>query len=141
MRVIGWSPNLTPERAAEAGVEFIKTKDELLKQSDIISLHMVLSDRSKGIIAAGDFSKMKSSALVINTSRGPLIDEAALIEALQLKTIAGAGLDVYDIEPLPLDHDLRKLDNVTLSPHMGYVSQENYEVSELHNHFVPALNI
>ncbi|KZP16841.1 hypothetical protein FIBSPDRAFT_912172 [Athelia psychrophila] len=128
MRVVGWSPNLTSERAAEAGVEFAKTKEELLKQSDIVSLHMVLSDRSKGILAAGDFSKMKPSAILINTSRGPLVDEAALIKALQQKTIAGAGLDVYDVEPLPLDHDLRKLDNVTLSPHIGYVSEENYEV-------------
>ena len=129
MRVVGWSPNFTPERAAEAGVEYAKTKHELLEQSDIISLHMVLSDRSKGIIGAGDFADMKPSALLINTSRGPLVDETALISALQQKKIAGAGLDVYDIEPLPLEHPLRTLDNVTLSPHMGYVSDKNYEVS------------
>lgn len=133
MRVVGWSPNFTPERAAEAGVEYSHTKEELLKQSDVVSLHMVLSERSKGILGAAEIALMKPSAILINTSRGPLIDEPALIRALQEKKIAGAGLDVYNIEPLPLDHDLRKLDNVTLSPHIAYVSDKNCEVRYLEN--------
>lgn len=105
----------------------------MLKQSDVVSLHMVLSERSKGILGAAEIALMKPSAILINTSRGPLIDEPALIRALQEKKIAGAGLDVYNIEPLPLDHDLRKLDNVTLSPHIAYVSDKNCEVRYLEN--------
>lgn len=119
MKVIGWSQNLTPERAAEAGVEFVASKEELLKQSDIVSIHLVLSERSKHTIGAADLDLMKPSAFFINTSRGPLVNESALIEALKSKKIAGAGLDVFDQEPLPLDHPLRTLDNVTLSPHNG----------------------
>ncbi|KIK70882.1 hypothetical protein GYMLUDRAFT_66097 [Collybiopsis luxurians FD-317 M1] len=128
MKVIGWSPNLTPDRAAQAGVEFVASKEELLKQSDIVSVHLVLSDKTKHIIRATDFNLMKPSAFIINTSRGPLIDEEALIEALKNKKIRGAGLDVFDQEPLPLDHPLRVLDNVTLSPHNGYVNDTNYRV-------------
>lgn len=130
MRVVGWSPNLTPERAAEGGVEYAGSKEELFKQSDIVSIHMVLSDRTRGFVNAADLALMKPTAILINSSRGPLIQEEALIDVLQRKKIAGAGLDVYDVEPLPLDHALRKLDNVTLSPHMGYVSDKNYEVRE-----------
>ena len=128
MGVIGWSPNLTPEHAAEAGVEFIASKEELLKQSDIVSLHLVLSERSKHTIGTADLDLMKPSAFLINTSRGPLVDEAALIEALKSKKIAGAGLDVFDQEPLPVDHPIRELDNVTLSPHNAYVNDTSYKV-------------
>ncbi|KAJ3908642.1 D-isomer specific 2-hydroxyacid dehydrogenase [Lentinula edodes] len=128
MKVIGWSPNLTPERAEAQGVEFIASKQELLGRSDIVSLHLVLSERTTKIINAADLASMKMSAYLINTSRGPLIDEPALVDALKNKKIAGAGLDVFEQEPLPLDHPLRFLDNVTLSPHNGYVNQSNYEV-------------
>jgi len=128
MKVVGWSPNFTPERAAEAGVEFAASKEELLKQSDIVSIHMVLSERSKHIIGAADLATMKNTAFIVNTSRGPLIDEAALVHVLQNKRIAGAGLDVFDVEPLQFDNPLRVLENVTLSPHNGYVSTTNYEV-------------
>lgn len=129
MRVIGWSPNFTKERASAAGVEFIANKEDLLAQADVVSIHMVLSDRTRGMIGADDFSVMKPTAFFINTSRGPLVDEDALIDALQNKRIAGAGLDVFDVEPLPLDHPLRSLGNVTLTPHTGYVSDQNYAVS------------
>lgn len=128
MRVIAWSPNLTKERAEAAGVEFIETKDQLFTESDIVSVHMVLSESTRGLINAQDLSRMKSTAFFINTSRGPLVDEDALVQVLKEKTIAGAGLDVFDVEPLPLDHPLRNLDNVTLTPHMGYVSDLNYKV-------------
>ena len=129
MNVIAWSPHLTPERAEAAGVEYIQTKEEVMKRSDIVSVHMVLSDKTIGLINAKDFENMKKTAFFINTSRGPVVDESALVDALRKKQIAGAGLDVFDIEPLPLDHPLRKLDNVTLTPHTGYVSDDNYEVS------------
>lgn len=128
MDVVAWSPNLTPERAAEAGVGFIATKEELLQRSDIVSIHMVLSDRTRHLITAADLAHLKPTAIFINTSRGPIVDEDALVEVLQKKKIAGAGLDVFDVEPLPLDHPLRDLHNVTLSPHMGYVSDDNYNV-------------
>lgn len=127
MRIIAWSPHLTPERAEQAGVEYA-TREELFEKSDIVSIHMVLSDSTYKLIGANDIARMKSSAFLINTSRGPLVDEDALVNALSQKKIAGAGLDVFDIEPLPLDHPLRKLDNVTLTPHTGYVSDQNYEV-------------
>ena len=128
MRVIAWSPHLTRERAEAAGVEYVESKIELFKQSDIISVHMVLSDTTRGLINASDFALMKPSAFFINTSRGPIVDETALIDALKQSKLAGAGLDVYDIEPLPLDHPFRKLDNVTLTPHTGYVSDNSYKV-------------
>lgn len=129
LKVIGWSPHLTPERAREAGVEYIASKEELFKQSDIVSLHLVLSDRTHHIITAADIALLKPTALFINTARGPLVEEPALVEALRAKKIAGAGLDVFEVEPLPLDHPLRSLDNVTLSPHNGYVNDTNYEAS------------
>ncbi|KAF5380302.1 hypothetical protein D9757_007934 [Collybiopsis confluens] len=128
MKVVGWSPNLTPERAFQAGVEYVATKESLLAQSDIVSLHLVLSPTTKHIITASDFEVMKPSAFIINTSRGPLIEEEALVDALKKKKIRGAGLDVFDIEPLPLDHPLRGLDNVTLTPHNGYVNETDYKV-------------
>lgn len=129
MRVIGWSPHLTPERADGAGVEFIATKEELFKQSNIVSVHMVLSPETAGIVTRDDLLSMKPTAFFINTSRGPLVDEAGLIEVLNTEHIAGAGLDVFDIEPLPLDHPLRQAKRVTLSPHTGYLSDSNYAVS------------
>lgn len=128
MKVIAWSPNMTSERAAENDVEFAGSKENLMKKSDIVSLHIVLSERTRHLIGAPELALMKPSAFIINTSRGPLIDEDALVKALKEKRIAGAGLDVFDVEPLPLDHPLRSLDNVTLSPHNGYVNDASYEV-------------
>ncbi|THH33554.1 hypothetical protein EUX98_g657 [Antrodiella citrinella] len=132
MKVIGWSPHLTRERAEAAGVGFVETKAELLQSSDIVSIQMVLSESTVHLIKAEDLALLKPSAIFINTSRGPLVDEDALVEVLQKKKIAAAGLDVFDLEPLPLDHPLRGLDNVTLSPHMGYVSDDNYKVFWAH---------
>ncbi len=128
MKVIAWSPNLTPERTAEHDVECV-SKDDLLARSDFITIHMPMSERSRNIIGAVDFAKMKKTAYLINTSRGPLVNEAALIDALETGKIAGAALDVYDIEPLPADHPLRRLKNTVLTPHLGYVSKENYQLT------------
>jgi D-3-phosphoglycerate dehydrogenase len=125
MRVIAWSQNLTPERAKEAGAEAV-SKDELFRQADFVTVHLVLSERSRGLIGAREFALMKPTAYVVNTARGPIIDEQALIAALRERRIAGAGLDVFDIEPLPLDHPFRRLDNTVLTPHLGYVSEQNY---------------
>jgi D-3-phosphoglycerate dehydrogenase len=125
MKVIAWSQNLTPEKAKEAGAEYV-TKEELFARADVLSLHVVLSDRTRGIVGAKELGAMKKTAYLVNTSRGPLVDEAALIAALKNKTIAGAGLDVFNVEPLPLDHPFRKMDNVVVTPHLGYVSEENY---------------
>ena len=127
MKVIAWSPNLTPERAAEADVEYVPTKEELLERSDFVSIHMVLSPTTRGLLKGEDLKHMKSTAFLINTSRGPIVEEEGLIEVLKSKTIAGAALDVFDVEPLPPDHALRKLDNVLLSPHVGYISVANYK--------------
>lgn len=129
LRVIGWSPHLTRKRAEAAGVEFVATKKELLSQSDIVSIHIVLSGSTTGLIDADDLALMKRTAFLINTSRGPIVDESSLVQALRTNKIAGAGLDVFDVEPLPLDHPLRRLPNVTLTPHTGYVSDDNYRVS------------
>ena len=125
MKVIAWSQNLTPERCQEIGVCYV-SKDDLFRQSDFITIHNVLSARSRGVVGAKEFGLMKPSAFLINTSRGPIVDEAALLAALRDKKIAGAGLDVFDNEPLPLDHPLRKMNNVVLTPHLGYVSEQNY---------------
>lgn len=130
MEVIGWSPHITPERADAAGVTYVATKEELFRRSDVVSVHIVLSESTRHLITAADLALMKPTAIFINTSRGPIVDEAALVEVLQKNKIAGAGLDVYDVEPLPLDHPLRNLQNVTLTPHTGYVSDDNYKVSE-----------
>jgi D-3-phosphoglycerate dehydrogenase len=126
MTVVAWSQNLTAERCARAGVALAPSKEALLRQADIVSLHVVLSERTRGLIGASEFALMKPTAYLVNTARGPIVDEPALIAALRDKRIAGAGLDVYDIEPLPGDHPLRKLDNVVLSPHLGYVTAENF---------------
>jgi phosphoglycerate dehydrogenase-like enzyme len=126
MKVVAWSQNLTPEKCKEAGVEYA-SKDDLLRNADFVTIHLVLSDRSRGLIGVRELGLMKPTAYLINTSRGPIVDEAALLEALTSKRIAGAGLDVFDVEPLPLDHPFRKLDNTVVTPHLGYVSQQNYE--------------
>ena len=126
MKVIAWSQNLTAERCQEVGVGYVG-KDDLFRQSDFITIHNVLSARSRGTVGAKEFGLMKPSAFLINTSRGPIVDEAAMLAALRDKKIAGAGLDVFDTEPLPLDHPLRKMDNVVLTPHLGYVSEQNYK--------------
>jgi phosphoglycerate dehydrogenase-like enzyme len=126
MNVVAWSQNLTAERAAEAGVALV-AKDELMSRSDVITIHLVLSDRTRGLIGAREFALMKPSAILVNTSRGPIIDEAALVEALGARRILAACLDVYDVEPLPADHVLRTLDNALLSPHLGYATQGNFK--------------
>jgi phosphoglycerate dehydrogenase-like enzyme len=124
MNVIAWSPNLTDARAAEVSVTRV-TKEALFAQSDVISLHLVSNATTRGIVAAAEIAAMKPTAYLVNTSRGPLVDEAALIAALQERRIAGAGLDVFWTEPLPKDHVVRRLDNVVLTPHLGYVVDEN----------------
>jgi phosphoglycerate dehydrogenase-like enzyme len=125
MKVIAWSQNLTAEKCKEAGVDYA-SKDDLLRQADFVTIHLVLSQRSRGLVGAHELALMKPSAYIINTSRGPIIDEAALLAVLREQKIAGAGLDVFDIEPLPTDHPLRKMDNVVLTPHLGYVAMQNY---------------
>jgi len=128
MIVLGWSPNLTPERAVAAGVTFAPSKHYLLENSDIVSVHLVLSPTTRGILSAEDLEHLKPGSYLVNTSRGPLIDEPALLSLLRSKKIRGAALDVFDIEPLPLDHEFRRLENVLLSPHLGYVTEDNYKV-------------
>ncbi len=127
MNLVAWSQNLTAELAAEFGARLV-SKDELLSESDFVTLHLVLSDRTRGLLGQRDLSLMKPSAYLVNTSRGPIVDESALIAALESGSIAGAGLDVFDIEPLPLDHKLRSLPNTVLTPHMGYVTAETYRI-------------
>ncbi|MEA9356028.1 D-2-hydroxyacid dehydrogenase family protein [Bacteriovorax sp. PP10] len=126
MNVISWSQNLTAEKAQEAGTTLV-TKEELFKQADFLTVHLVLSPRSKGLVGKNELALMKPTAFLINTSRGPIIEEAALIEALEKSLIAGAAIDVYDQEPLQKDHPFRSLENVLATPHIGYVSQGLYE--------------
>ena len=128
MKLIAWSPNLTRE-AAEAGGATLVDKETLFAEADVISIHLVLGARSRGLVGAAEFARMKPTAYLVNTSRGPIIEEAALIAAMQAKRIAGAAIDVYDVEPLPADHVLRSLENLTLSPHLGYVTLDNMRVS------------
>jgi len=127
MNVIAWSPHLTDERAAEVSVRRV-SKQDLFAQSDIVSLHLVSNAATKGIVGPGEIAAMKPTAYLVNTSRGPLIDEQALIRALQERRIAGAGLDVFWTEPLPKDHVVRRLDNVVLTPHLGYVVDDNLKM-------------
>ena len=127
MNVIAWSQNLRPEDAAAIGVTAVD-KAELLAKADVVTIHLVLSDRSRGTIGASELAAMKESAYLVNTSRGPLVDTEALIAALEEGSIAGAALDVFDIEPLPADHPLRSTPNTVLTPHLGYVSEGSYEV-------------
>ncbi|XHF33728.1 D-2-hydroxyacid dehydrogenase family protein [Pseudomonas chlororaphis] len=127
MRVIAWSENLTAERAEQAGVTYV-SKQQLFEQADVLSVHLVLSDRSRGLVDAQALDWMKPTALLVNTARGPIVDEAALIKALQKQRLGGAALDVFDQEPLPALHPFRTLDNVLATPHVGYVSRQNYEL-------------
>jgi len=125
MKTIAWSQNLTPEKAKDGGAEYV-SKDDLFRKADILTIHVVLSDRSRGLVGARELGLMKKTAYLVNTSRGPIVDEKALIAALKARQIAGAGVDVYDVEPLPLDHPFRKMDNIVTTPHLGYVTEQNY---------------
>ena len=128
MPVLAWSQNLTRERTDEMGVELAPSLSALLERADIATIHLVLSDRTRGLLGAPELALLGHSGYLVNTSRGPIVDEPALVAALQNGTIAGAALDVFDIEPLPADHPLIGLENVVLAPHIGYVTQETYAV-------------
>lgn len=125
MDVVAWSRNLTPERAEEAGATWV-SKDELFATSDVVTVHLKLSERTTGLVGAADLAAMKPTSILINTSRGPIVDESALVSALTSGSIAGAGLDVYDVEPLPAGHPLRGAPNTVLLPHLGYVTEGGY---------------
>ncbi len=127
MEVIAWSPHLTEEKAQAAGAKLV-SKDDLFRLADLVTIHMVLGKTSRGIVGAHELGLMKPSAYFVNTSRGPLVDEAALIEVLQNRKIAGAALDVFDTEPLPVDHPFRTLDSVLATPHIGFVTRSTYEI-------------
>jgi phosphoglycerate dehydrogenase-like enzyme len=127
MDVVAWSQNLTAERAQAAGARLV-SKDELLSTADVITIHLVLSARTRGLIGERELGLMQPAAYLVNTSRGPIVDEEALLRALESKRIAGAALDVYDVEPLPRDHPLRRLPNVVLTPHIGYVTTDGYRI-------------
>ncbi len=127
MRLIAWSQNMTSERAAECGAELV-TKEQLFQQSDYVTIHLKLSERTTGVVGPKELAAMKPTAYIVNTSRGPIIDEQALLEALHQGTIGGAALDVYDVEPLPQDHPFRTAPRVLLTPHVGYVTKENYRI-------------
>lgn len=133
MNVIAWSQNLTDERAAEVGVRRV-SKEAALSEADVLCVQLILSDRSRGLIGAPELALMKPTAYLVNTSRGPIVDEAALIDALKNNRIAGAGLDVYDVEPLPSSHPFRSLPNTVLTPHTGYVTEEN--LTQMYEHAV-----
>ena len=126
MNILAWSANLTQERAEEHGATRVNL-DDLLRSSDIVSIHLKLSERSVGLIGRGELDLMKSSAILINTARGPIVDEVALIDALRSRGIRGAGLDVFHHEPLPADHPFRRLDNIVVTPHLGFVTEEGYQ--------------
>ena len=128
MDVVAWSTNLTDERCAEVGVRHAASLDQLLQESDFVSLHLVLSRRSRGTIGRRELALMKPTAWLVNTSRGPLVDEEALLEAVRTGVIAGAALDVFDVEPLPVDHPFRTERNIVATPHIGYVTSDNYRV-------------
>jgi phosphoglycerate dehydrogenase-like enzyme len=128
MRVIAWSPNLTRERCAETGVA-LATKEALFREADFVTIHLQLGPRSRGLVTAADLKLMKPTAFLVNTSRGPIVEEAALVAALEGGVIAGAALDVFDVEPLPSEHPLRRLPNTVVTPHQGYVTVENYRSS------------
>jgi len=127
MKLIAWSENLTAEKAKAGGATLV-SKQDLFRQADFLSIHLQLSQRTRGLVTGKDLALMKPTAFIINTSRGPIIDEPSLMAALGSRKLAGAGLDVFDVEPLPVNHPLRGLDNVVLTPHLGYVSQEGYKV-------------
>ena len=123
MKVIAWSPNLTSEKCREAGVTYA-SKEELFSTADVVTIHVVLGPRSRGLVGREDLLRMKPTAYIVNTARGPIIDETALLEVLQQRKIAGAGIDVFPVEPLPVDHPFRKLDNMVITPHLGYATEE-----------------
>jgi phosphoglycerate dehydrogenase-like enzyme len=127
MDVVAWSQNLTDERAAEVGVRRVE-RDELFRTADVVTVHLVLSDRTRALIGRDELALMKPSAILVNTSRGPIVDETALVDALAKNSIGGAGLDVFDQEPLPADHPLRTAPRAVLTPHLGYVTAKTYEV-------------
>jgi phosphoglycerate dehydrogenase-like enzyme len=127
MRLVAWSQNLTAEKCLEWGAELV-SKDELLSTADVVTIHLVLSGRTHRLIGAPELALMKPTAYLVNTSRGPIVDEAALAAALEAGSIGGAALDVYDTEPLPADHPLRRAPNMVLTPHLGYVTEETYRV-------------
>jgi phosphoglycerate dehydrogenase-like enzyme len=127
MNLIAWSTNLTAERAGQFGATLV-SKQELFSQSDVVTIHLVLGDRTRGLVGAAELGLMQKHAYLVNTSRGPIVQEQALVAALRARQIAGAGLDVYDVEPLPEDHVLRQLDNVVLTPHLGYVTDDTYDI-------------
>jgi phosphoglycerate dehydrogenase-like enzyme len=126
MDVIAWSQNLTEERASAVGARLV-SNEELFSQADIVTVHLVLSDRTRGLVGAHELGLMKPSAYLVNTSRGPIVDEGALVSALTEHRIAGAALDVFEVEPLPADHPFRSLDNTLITPHIGYVTIEGYQ--------------
>jgi phosphoglycerate dehydrogenase-like enzyme len=125
MKIIAWSQNMTPEIAEAAGAKLV-SKDELFRQADIVTIHLILSGRTKGLVGAAELGLMKPTSRLINTSRGPIVDEPSLIKALRLHAIAGAAIDVFEEEPLPAQHPFRSLDNVLATPHIGYVSDGLY---------------
>jgi phosphoglycerate dehydrogenase-like enzyme len=127
MSAIAWSQNLTPEKAADHGVRAV-TKEQLFAESDVLSIHVVLSERTRGLVAAADLRSMKPTAVLVNTSRGPVVDEAGLIDVLRAGRIRGAAIDVFDTEPLPADHQLRSLPNALLTGHVGYVTRDLYTI-------------
>lgn len=126
MKIIAWSQNLTPEIAEAAGARLV-SKDELFRQADIVTIHLILSGRTKGLVGAAELGLMKPTSRLINTSRGPIVDEPSLIKALRSHSIAGAALDVFDQEPLPPQHPFRSMDNVLATPHIGYVTEGLYQ--------------
>jgi phosphoglycerate dehydrogenase-like enzyme len=128
LEVIGWSRSLTDARAAELGIKRV-AKDELFQRADIVTIHVPLNDSSRGLVGAAELARMKPTAYLVNTSRGPIVEEAALLAALKGRKIAGAAIDVYDREPVPKDHPFFELDNVVLTPHLGYVIEENLRIN------------
>jgi phosphoglycerate dehydrogenase-like enzyme len=127
MNIVAWSPNLTQDRCNEFGAKLV-SKEELFGQADFLSIHLVLGSRSHQLVSENELKLMKSSSFLINTSRGPIVDEKALIAALKRRKIRGAGIDVYNTEPLPVDNEYRKLDNIILTPHTGYFTEESYKI-------------
>jgi phosphoglycerate dehydrogenase-like enzyme len=128
MDVVAWSQNLTAEAAAEAGVRLAGSTAELLETADVLTIHLVLSDRTRNLVGASDLARMRPTSYLVNTSRAPIVDQDALVDALREGRIAGAALDVFDVEPLPADHPFRSLPTVLATPHLGYVTRRGYEV-------------
>ena len=128
MELVAWSPHLTGERAAEHGARCAAGLDDLFAESDVVSIHMPLSERSRGLVGGPQLARLGPDGWLVNTSRGPIVDQQAMLDALRSRTIAGAAMDVFDDEPLPPEHPLRSLPNVVLTPHVGYVTRQNYRV-------------